>query len=173
MSQIVPYFVGRGIWFWPNGSNSKHDEQACAAIVTFLHSDRLVNIAYFTPAGEVRSRENVVAMQPGDQWPADGSAFVCFVPAQAAQVIEVPDEAPAAANEVYDLIDENGDIVDSVYSLSAAEDAVDAGDAVSYKKDDNIGITTRGEVEAAQVDGEMGAGSDAPQPSAPQSIQAA
>ena len=126
MSQIVPYFVGRGIWFWPNGSNSKHDEQACAAIVTFLHSDRLVNIAYFTPAGEVRSRENVVAMQPGDQWPADGSAFVCFVPAQAAQMIEVPDEAPAAANEVH------------------------AG--------------------AGQGDVEVGAGSDAPQPSAPQSI---
>lgn len=50
----------------------------------------------------------------------------------------------------YQLMDEDGDIYDTVYTLEDAEEAIDSGEAISYEKETNLGMTTNTEVALAK-----------------------
>ena len=57
----------------------------------------------------------------------------------------------------YNLLDEDGDIVDTVYTLEDAESQIDNGSAVEYQEENDIGTTTDAEVRSAMRYGNDGA----------------
>lgn len=89
---VIAPTVGRVLWYWPHGHKEKEDAQPCAAIVTYVHGDRLVNLAWFDPNGERRAATSVTLAQEGDPAPASPGYPFAEWPAQAgrAQKAEEP-----------------------------------------------------------------------------------
>jgi hypothetical protein len=58
---IVPS-IGRVVWFWP----IEPVDQPYAALVTYVHSDRLINVGGFTANGEPFARTSIKLRQDGD-----------------------------------------------------------------------------------------------------------
>jgi len=80
MTVITPT-VGRIVWYWP--PNNK-DRQPQAAIVTYVHDDRLININAFTHDGMPVARTSVALVQEGDPKPDDGN-YAQWMPYQLGQ----------------------------------------------------------------------------------------
>jgi hypothetical protein len=64
---IIPT-VGRVVWFWPEGKTSD-DQQPCPAIIAYVWSDRLINIAFFDMNGEPDNETSVPLIQEGEPYP--------------------------------------------------------------------------------------------------------
>lgn len=80
---IVPT-VGRVVWFWPGGRRAKENGvQPYAALVAFVHSDRLVNLGYVDANGGHSSATSVTLVQEGDAVPDFG--FAEWMPYQVGQ----------------------------------------------------------------------------------------
>jgi hypothetical protein len=62
VSVITPT-VGRVVWFWVGAENEGQPE---AAIVTYVHGDRMVNLTVFDHNGRPGERRSVHLAQPGD-----------------------------------------------------------------------------------------------------------
>lgn len=79
---IITPTVGRIVWFY----DEEHlpEEQPLAAIVCFVHSDRLVNLAVFGAEGAMEPAEEIVLVQEGDATPA-GEAYAMWMPYQLGQ----------------------------------------------------------------------------------------
>jgi len=84
MTVIVPT-VGRIVWYWP--AEYMDLKQPFAAIVTYVHSDRLINLSAFLPSGEhTIGRMNVPLLQEGDIFPEPGTiSFAVWMPYQMGQ----------------------------------------------------------------------------------------
>jgi hypothetical protein len=84
---IIKPTVGRVVLFHP--ANDSADAgfaytATCAAIVAFVHSDSLVNLAVFDANGNAHSRTSVRLVQDGEDGPANG--FFCeWMPYQKGQ----------------------------------------------------------------------------------------
>lgn len=74
--------IGRVVHYYP----MHHDEvaQPFAALITYVHNDRLVNLAYFD-AGGVAGSAKVVTLLQDDEIAADGSDYCCWMPFQKGQ----------------------------------------------------------------------------------------
>jgi hypothetical protein len=70
--------VGRTVWF----RDHNRDDPPLAAIVTFVHNERTVNVAVFSPLGSVYGHQMVTLRQPEDMPPPLG--FYCEWPSQVA-----------------------------------------------------------------------------------------
>ena len=82
---LITPTVGRVVWFYPNGLRDVlTNAQPHAALVTYVHGDRMVNLAIFNADGVSYNRTSVVLVQEGDNNP-DSWAFCCWMPYQAAQ----------------------------------------------------------------------------------------
>lgn len=57
--------IGRVVWFY----NRPGADQPCAAIVCYVHSDRLVNLAVFDQNGDTHSYCSVYLVQEGEEAP--------------------------------------------------------------------------------------------------------
>lgn len=69
--------VGRIVWYRPGPRESiatPFNGDACAAIITYVHSDLCVNLAVFDPNGVPYSRTSVFLIQDGAEKPAYGYA---------------------------------------------------------------------------------------------------
>lgn len=80
---IVPT-VGRVVWYYRYGRGEGGEVlQPQAAIVTYVHNERSVNLAVFDRSGNGYGLQSVVLVQEGDQEPAAGNAgFCCWMPYQ-------------------------------------------------------------------------------------------
>lgn len=62
--------IGRIVWYTPEmyvPSNSNYGTQPFAAIVTYVHSDRMVNLSVFDHTGEHYSVRSVTLVQDDDE----------------------------------------------------------------------------------------------------------
>jgi hypothetical protein len=73
--------VGRVVWFWEAGHHT--DAQPMAALVTFVHSDREVNLVVFTHEGYPTPCECVYLRQDGEERPSE--SFAEWMPYQIGQ----------------------------------------------------------------------------------------
>lgn len=61
---IVPT-IGRVVWYWEGGPHGP-DNQARAALVAYVWTDRMVNLAVFDPNGIPYNRTSVRLLQEGE-----------------------------------------------------------------------------------------------------------
>ena len=75
--------VGRGVWYRMQKPKMP-EEQPHAAIITFVHDDRRVNITYFGRNGSPFGRTGILLIQDGDEIP-EQTAFCEWMPYQKGQ----------------------------------------------------------------------------------------
>ncbi len=65
--------VGRVVWYYPPGKS--HTEQPLAALITYVHSDTMINVAFFNANGQSFGDTSVVLLQDDDSYgnPGGGS----------------------------------------------------------------------------------------------------
>jgi len=73
--------VGRVVWFYEPASQDPKNPMA--AIVTWVHSPRCVNLVVFTPNGHPIQRTSMTLVQDGDDRPTD--AWAEWMPYQKGQ----------------------------------------------------------------------------------------
>lgn len=107
--------VGRVVWFCPSHGDPLHSfvfshgdgrSIRLAAIVAWVHSDRMVNLAIFDPSGVAQARTSVPLLQDGD--PPSPYSFCEWMPyqkGQAAKTEAAEAKADAAALDVSALDD--------------------------------------------------------------------
>lgn len=84
MKSIMPS-IGRIVWFWDYGApHTARHAQPEAAMVTYVHGERMVNLSVFSANGEARGVTSVELCQPGDSRPGAGG-FCEWMPYQIAQ----------------------------------------------------------------------------------------
>lgn len=62
--------IGRVVWFWDRRPDVPRQSQAHAALVTYVHSDAMVNLAVFDADGHIRSCTSVPLVQDDNEAPA-------------------------------------------------------------------------------------------------------
>lgn len=76
--------VGRVVWFYPAGAS--HEDQPQAAMVSYVHSDTLINVGGFDHSGEPFSARSVLLLQDeGSYGNPGGGAWACWMPYQKGQ----------------------------------------------------------------------------------------
>lgn len=82
--------IGRVVWFWPVGLPIgsafiyRGDGQPCAALISFVWSDRLVNLSVMDHNGNQHAFTSVILIQEGDEKPGAGD-FCSWMPYQMGQ----------------------------------------------------------------------------------------
>jgi hypothetical protein len=67
VSKMIKPTVGRVVWYWP--LNAEPQGQPQAALIAWVHSDTLVNLAVFDPNGNGYSRTSVLLYQGDGERP--------------------------------------------------------------------------------------------------------
>lgn len=95
--------VGRVVWYRPVNEHIPHDaSQPLAAIVTYVHSDRFVNLCVLYQDGHPQSRTSMFLIQEGDEPPNHSYCeWMPFQKGQAAKTDEL--ERALAAERVKDV----------------------------------------------------------------------
>lgn len=85
MTVITPT-VGRVVWYRPNELDPIRldSKQPLAALVTYVHSDNMVNLVVFDPNGTAAGRTSVTLVQDGDPI-LGGSSYCEWMPYQKGQ----------------------------------------------------------------------------------------
>lgn len=111
MSTVIPPTVGRVVYFWPSADfRSQEGAQPQAAIIAYVHGERMVNIAGFDCNGAPFSQTSVQLAQPGDAEVPKGS-FVEWMPfqiGQAAKTIEAQAVAAQATAKPASIFNNTG-----------------------------------------------------------------
>lgn len=88
---IVPT-IGRVVWFTPPANAQQnghvflvHGDQPCAAIVAFVHSDRMVNLTVSDHGGKTHAFASVTLVQDGDPRDIVNGRFCEWIPYQIGQ----------------------------------------------------------------------------------------
>ena len=79
--------IGRVVWYQPNDIDKtcfNNSDQPCAALVTYVHNDTMVNLVVFTPNGVSLGRTSVRLVQEGESPNVDES-FCEWMPYQIGQ----------------------------------------------------------------------------------------
>lgn len=78
--------IGRVVWYRANDNDpiKLDSKQPLAALVTYVHSDRMVNLVVFDPNGVPASRTSVTLVQEGDGI-LNGSSYAEWMPFQVGQ----------------------------------------------------------------------------------------
>lgn len=89
--------ISRVVWFNP-GASDKHlvSDQRLAALVTYVHSDRIVNLAVFDANGNNHARISVALMQDDDIGDPD-RPFCEWMPFQKGQAAKYDDAKKSEA----------------------------------------------------------------------------
>jgi hypothetical protein len=75
--------IGRIMWYWPE--KQYRGEQPWAAIVTYVHSDIMVNLATWNADGHPQPKTSVPIVQDGSPYTAGDSPYVEWMPYQIGQ----------------------------------------------------------------------------------------
>lgn len=82
MTKIVPS-IGRVVWYWRNAQEKADGLQPNAALVAYVHSESMVNLAVFDSNGIARPQTSVRLVQEGEtDYPDYG--FCTWMPYQIA-----------------------------------------------------------------------------------------
>lgn len=76
--------IGRVVWFTPLNEHIVDPKQPWAALVTYVHGDRMVNLAAFNPNGDHQPKSSVPLLQDDDAKP-EGGYFCSWMPYQVGQ----------------------------------------------------------------------------------------
>lgn len=87
--------IGRVVWFWENNPNQPAQSQPHAALVAYVHSDTMVNLAVFDAGGNLFPRGSVPLRQDDD--PAPAGMYCEWMPYQKGQAAK--NEALEAAGK--------------------------------------------------------------------------
>lgn len=90
MQKVIPPTVGRVV----HVRNRVDSDQPEAALVTYVWSDRLVNVAVFDASGVRHSLQSLPLMQPGAELP-EGGPYAEWMPYQLGQAAKT-EQAEAA-----------------------------------------------------------------------------
>lgn len=83
---IITPTVGRVVWFHPyKGDKIDFSTQPLAALVTYVHSDTMVNLVVFDSNGNSHSRTSVYLMQSNGLAPCEGDMYCEWMPYQKGQ----------------------------------------------------------------------------------------
>lgn len=65
---VITPTVGRVVWYFPGPYDGvqRYDDKPCAAHVTYVHNDRMVNLVVFSHTGQIHVRNSVALIQEGD-----------------------------------------------------------------------------------------------------------
>lgn len=78
--------IGRVVWFWPaHREELQSPDQPLAAMVTYVHSDTMVNLVVFSPNGSGAGRTSVPLWQDDETSPRPESFFCEWMPYQKGQ----------------------------------------------------------------------------------------
>lgn len=80
---IVPT-PGRVVWFTPATAHHTDPKQPWAALITYVWSDRMVNLAAFDQNGCAQPKTSVTLLQDDDAKP-EGGYFCSWMPYQVGQ----------------------------------------------------------------------------------------
>lgn len=77
--------IGRVVWFTPAAGDpiNSREGQPLAALIAYVHSDSIVNLAVFDTKGNSAGRTSVPLLQDGDERPEGG--FAEWMPYQKGQ----------------------------------------------------------------------------------------
>lgn len=82
MSTFIKPTIGRVVWVYPQGHSREHD--ALPGLISFVHSDSVINVAAFTQNGEPLPLTSVALIPQGEPLPESGNVAT-WMPYQAAQ----------------------------------------------------------------------------------------
>lgn len=86
---VITPTIGRVVWYTPAAhpapEGADYGGQPFGALVTYVHGDRLVNLAVFDHNGVAQSRTAVPLVQEGDDKPGDGRCYCEWMPYQIGQ----------------------------------------------------------------------------------------
>jgi len=74
--------VGRVVWYWPRATDL--DGQPHAALIAYVHSDTMVNLAVFNSSGNANGQSSVLLWQGEGRRPA-GESYCEWMPYQIGQ----------------------------------------------------------------------------------------
>ncbi len=81
-SKMIVPTVGRVVWYWKDGDTQIQEKrQPCAALIAYVHGDRLINIAYFDENGHAHNDTSVRLVQEGDTF-LPGGPLCTWIPYQ-------------------------------------------------------------------------------------------
>ena len=75
--------IGRVVWFHPAGEQI--GDQPHAALVVYVHNDRLINVAAFDKHGNSYACQQVRLVQEGETRPSQGENYAEWIPYQIGQ----------------------------------------------------------------------------------------
>lgn len=112
--------IGRVVWFTPAASISRtfriDDKQPCAALITYVWSDRLVNLVVFDHAGSPHSCTSVTLLQAEDEVPVVlGGNYCEWMPYQIGQAKK---HEPAAQSDMFDAHSRGAELVGNLPSMA-------------------------------------------------------
>jgi hypothetical protein len=82
---IVPS-IGRVVWYYPGGTAQREADQPNAALVAYVHNDRLINVGWLDHNGIPRHATSQLLLQEGDAEPQNPTTpFAAWMPFQVGQ----------------------------------------------------------------------------------------
>jgi hypothetical protein len=82
--QMIQPTIGRVVWFWPAKGEAENFDQPNAALVTYVWSERLVNLVVFGANGNSRGETSVTLLQDDEKGQELGR-FASWMPYQVGQ----------------------------------------------------------------------------------------
>lgn len=88
---VIAPSIGRVVWYWPSQVDNENGYifsggQPFAALVAYVHTDRLVNLSVFDMHGRHFAKQEVVLVQPVDKPQVKLAGGYCeWMPYQIAQ----------------------------------------------------------------------------------------
>jgi len=83
---VIQPTVGRVVWYYPT---KEQDDQPQAALVTYVHDDRLINVGGFDHAGHPFQRTEVQLLQDDDKPEGFHAMWMPYQKGQAAKTEEL------------------------------------------------------------------------------------
>jgi hypothetical protein len=92
---VIKPTIGRVVWFWDRSADMPRQPQAHAALVTYVHSDTMVNLVVFDAGGNSHPRTSVHLLQEDCEAPV--GPYCEWMPYQKGQAAKTEALETAAA----------------------------------------------------------------------------
>ncbi|NEW95488.1 hypothetical protein [Rhodopseudomonas sp. BR0G17] len=106
-SNIILPSIGRVVWFHP-AAQANPNGQPHAALIAYVQSERLINLAAFDENGTSYSATSVPLLQGDEAPPTDGTAYAEWMPFQKGQAAKT-DNVAAGVRDRLDAFEKSVD----------------------------------------------------------------
>jgi hypothetical protein len=97
---MIKLTVGRVVWYYPGEGDApiEHGDQPLAALIAYVWSDRMVNLAVFDADGRAHNRMSVILVQDDNDKVSGAEGYATWLPYQKGQAAKTEQlEAQLAA----------------------------------------------------------------------------